>query len=221
MSYQIEKILKMNGYYYEDNFLDNELFKRLNNEVIKSFKSKKNWKTKIKINDEVYSLPILDHDDFIEVSTKLKKFTKENSFNYIYNSLHQDEDTEKLITKIFEVVIKNWKKKSDIFKDEFEKNFSLTCYTSGSFLDWHTDYSRDPTKNYKITILLYFGDDREYKESECLSFKYNNKTEYIEPKPNRAIIFIPNSESIHGIFPNNPNLNFNSYSRYAFSGWLI
>lgn len=221
MNKNITSKIEENGFYYEDDFLDKNIFDKLNEKIIKSFMMEKNWKTRIKKNSNIYSCPMLKQDKILELSREIKHYTNSNSFNYLYNSLHQDDDNNDLINGIVEIIIKEWESKGFIFNNINDKNFSLTCFNSGTFLDWHTDYSNDLLKSYKYTLLLYFGIDREFSSSEFLNFKYRNKINLIEPKPNRALIFIPNIESLHGVFPNTSEINLHSYDRLALSGWLI
>lgn len=210
--------LEENGFVVYDDILEKDDFIRINNYLKKVFNDKSKWSTLIKYSNDIYRRNYIESSDIKKISKNI--IEDKSKFNYIYHKL---DDSKYIIEIIQELVLKKWAEFFDI-EDFKEFNFSITSFTNGCFLDWHNDSNDDKTfdKDYKYTILLYFGENKVHNINEKLQFSYKGIESLIDPIPNRSVLFIPNKESMHRVSSLQSSISNNEcFDRIAFSGWLI
>ncbi|MDC9597093.1 2OG-Fe(II) oxygenase [Xenorhabdus anantnagensis] len=210
------------GFIYRDNFLPNDVFQNLNQEVIKSWHKGTGWRTRVKGTTEAKVLPLQSLANVQKIRSLLNKQmeSRYSGFSYLYHSLHQDNDEVGLVSQIRTEVIKGWSAEIRALIGHWDQtNFSLTAYTPFCFLDMHTDYVPDAAR-YKLTLLLYFGGEGMFPEQADLVFDYRGQKTAIPAIPNRSVLFVPSPETNHGIPSGSvdPSIHF---CRLAFSGWLL
>lgn len=218
----IQNELGLTGFICRDNFLPNDLFRQLNNEVIQSWNEGTGWRTRIKGSTEAKVLLLQPSSNVKKLRSlfNVKNKFRSSDFSYLYHSLHQDNDETGLVSKIRDVVIKGWMTEiTELIENWGQTNFSLTAYTQFCFLDMHTDYVPSPPR-YKLTLLLYFGNKGMASEQADLVFDYRGQKTKISAIPNRSVLFIPSPDTNHGI-PRGTVVDTVQFCRLALSGWLL
>jgi hypothetical protein len=219
----LSDILKDEGCIVIDNFLPESEFQKLNAKVQHSWTTKDSWYTRVKARGKFKLIPYQKGNKVFAIRKELDKVRSRypDSFTYLYHALHESNDQHGLVDNIKKTIINNFASQplNDIAHISTDSSFSLTAFTSGCYLDFHTDC---PSENvpYLLTVILYFGLGRPNKESG-LTFRYRNKESTIDCTPNRCVIFIPTDETIHGVAVNKYLHLKDDIPRLAFSGWLL
>lgn len=91
-----------------------------------------------------------------------------------------------------------------------------------SFLRYHADFNFSSKVNkYRIVnLILYMNRDYSSKDGGCLHLlDYESKTVESEVKPifNRAVIFLTNEKTVHGVNRNNGEFQRRSFNTYFYS----
>lgn len=193
-------------------------FKELNDRVFERWIVDTGWKTRARRGESTIVVPRLQRTalktarDLFEGDVLSAHF-----FQYLYHSLHESSDLSGLIDEIKMQVSRAW---NDVICDvciptPTKSNFSLTCFDQGCFLGPHTDAGG--TDLYKVTLLLYFGNSKIDPTDGALRFRFRENDIIIAAKPNRAVLFVPNNDTVHWV----PEITRAETCRFAFSGWLL
>lgn len=208
------RILKEKGVLVRDDLLPSETFDIHRSAVQNSWSSGTGWNTRIKAGSEAKTFP-RQSQDAVDKLRELVRGHEDKTFQYLYHSMHEENDTRSAIKPILHDVRRAW---ADVIDQIAPKtratNFSLSSFTPGCFLDEHTDHT-DNENPYLVTILLYFGGAAEGQGG--LIFDFDGHRQTISPNANRSILFVPTPETAHWIetVPNG------AAPRLALSGWLL
>ena len=220
----IFQTMKNDGYIVIDNFLPEYEFHKLNEKVKISWKKKESWHTRVKPKGKFRLLPYQKSEKTLSIRKELDKirFSCADSFTYLYHALHESNDKNGLIKKIKNTIISKLMEQPirEIADASSDSSFFLTAFTSGYYLDFHTDCPSEDVP-YALTKLLYFGSCSSSINDAGLIFRYHNRVSVIDCNPNRCVVFIPNKETLHGVAMDKCISIDEDNPRLAFSGWLL
>lgn len=194
------------------------MFSEFNDRVIASWLEGAGWKTRARRGEATVVMPRLQASAFNAARDVFKgDILSADCFQYIYHSLHESADSSGLIGEISKQLSRAWE---DVLRDvcvpsPTRSNFSLTCFTQGSFLGPHTDAGG--SEIYKVTLLLYFEDPQAAASEGDLRFRFRENDIAVSARPNRAVLFVPSNDTVHWV----PEIVNPATRRFAFSGWLL
>lgn len=165
--------------------------------------------------------PYVYVDNFLDpllAKSLSKNFPSQKSMDVFYNGLNErkgEHSTFETLHEDFGILKENLSQTSFIrqienitgFKDLYPIDDRYGCGlhqgSSGSFLDTHIDYNLHPIlkKQRRLNLIIFLNENWEEDWGGYLQFSDHTGTKVvqsIEPKFNRAVIFICNSVSYHG-----------------------
>lgn len=207
--------LEQYGFLMRDELLATDVFERHKEAALRSWESGSGWATRIKAGSEAMVLARQDQSALEQIEPLIRAHSEDGEFQYLYHSMHEDQDDAGIIPPILADVRAAW---SDVISlvapDAVDTNLSLTSFTPGCFLDAHNDLG-DGSNKYLATLLLYFGSGNA--EAGGLVFDFRGSRDLIVPVQNRSVLFVPTSDTEHWI----ERIPGGAKPRLALSGWLL
>ncbi|WP_415312835.1 2OG-Fe(II) oxygenase [Candidatus Pelagibacter sp. Uisw_106] len=182
-----------------DNFLPDEVFDKISNLLHNIYEIKdikKRFTTDLEFNKNVYGIGALDSIMKLPIQ--------------ILGSLKVKQLLQNFIGNINLISLNDLK--------DFGGYYPFHSMKENGFLGSHVDHSRSKTGEIHMANSLYFA-SKEWDKNlggETILFNstgYKPKI-YIEPKPNRLVLFLHTSSTFHGVNFISKNAKFNRFSYY-------
>ena len=182
-----------------DNFLPDEIFDEISNLLHNLYEIKdikKRFTTDLEFNKNVYGIGSLDNITKLPIqilgSLKIKKLLQNFIGNISLISLNDYKD--------------------------FGGYYPFHSMKENGFLGSHVDHSRSKTGEIHMANSVYFA-SKEWDKNLGGEIILFNSTGYkpkifIEPKPNRLVLFLHTSSTFHGVNFISKNAKFNRFSYY-------
>tara|TARA_B100001175_G_scaffold123988_1_gene105631 strand:- start:661 stop:1545 length:885 start_codon:yes stop_codon:yes gene_type:complete len=182
-----------------DDFLPSEIFDKISNSIADAYEIKdikKIFTTELEFNKKVYGLDALEDQMKLPIQ--------------ILGGLNMKKLFQKFIGNIDVVSLNDFK--------SYGGYYPFHTMSESGFLGSHVDHSNSKTGEVHMANSIYFVSKRWDKSLGGETILFNNNgyeaQKFIDPKPNRLILFLHSSTTFHGVNVISKNSNFKRFSYY-------